>query len=444
MNSINNRLNQAALFEPNSGDIFSDTVDGNLEITVHHGEHRFSKKFKREINYLPPYEAFWLQFLQGKTKFPTAIGDRSYGVADLFCASGGLSLGFASAASLLNIPLNYVLGVDIDSRALAVYKHHHQDSETYAGSVEDLVDYQVREQGENAYFAYPPTLTPVGESSISTSIDVVLAGPPCQGNSTMNVRTRYNDPRNKLYLSAVAFAVAVDAEVVLIENVPGVLKDVNGVVFSAISLLKKSGYHINGEILAADKLGWPQTRKRYFLIATKKPKALSLKEIAVIGKRDAAKLRWIIGDLEKLSQKDVLHSTPTLSDENVERIKYLQKEDKRDLPLHLRPKSHREGTTFTTVYGRLDWDKPSGTITTGFLSPGRGRYIHPTQPRCLSPVEAARIQGFPDDYFPIHDLVPEIRRMELAKWIGDAVPPILGFYAGVVALLSIRIETQDE
>lgn len=443
MSPAGNPLEQQALFEPNSGVIFSDAMDGSLEITVHHGKHNFSRKFKRVIENLPPYEAFWLQFLQGKTKFPTAIGEQSYGVADLFCASGGLSLGFASAASLLNIPLNYVLGVDIDSRALEVYRHHHADGETYAGSVEDLVDYQVRDQGEKAHFAYRPTLTSIGENSIVDKIDIVLAGPPCQGNSTMNVRTRYNDPRNKLYLSAVAFAVAVDAEIVLIENVPGVLRDVNGVVFTAIALLRSSGYHINGEVLAADKLGWPQTRKRYFLIATKKPKALSLKEIAVIGKRDAANLKWIIGDLEKLSQKDVLHSTPVLSDENVERIKYLHLEDKNDLPLHLRPKSHREGTTFTTVYGRLDWDKPSGTITTGFLSPGRGRYIHPTQARCLSPVEAARIQGFPDDYFPIHDLVPQIRRMELAKWIGDAVPPILGFYAGIVALLSIRIESEN-
>ena len=444
MNSSSEFVTQEALFETHSGVLFADAADGSLELTVHHGEHNFSKKFKRQIKDLPPYEAFWLQFLQGVTKFPTAIGNQSFGVADLFCASGGLSLGFASAASLLNVPLNYVLGVDIDSRALDVYRYHHKDSEIYAGSVEDLVDYQVRDQGDNAVFAYPPKLTHIGESSISAPIDIVLAGPPCQGNSTMNVKTRYNDPRNKLYLSAVAFAVAVDAEIVLIENVPGVLRDVNGVVFSAISLLRKSGYHINGEILAADKLGWPQTRKRYFLIATKKPKALSLKEMAVIGKRDAAKLKWIIGDLEKLSQKDVLHSTPVLSDENVERIKFLQEEDMRDLPLHLRPKSHREGTTFTTVYGKLDWEKPSGTITTGFLSPGRGRYIHPTQPRCLSPVEAARIQGFPDDYFPIHELVPEIRRMELAKWIGDAVPPILGFYAGLVALLSIRIDGQNE
>ena len=87
-----------------------------------------------------------------------------------------------------------------------------------------------------------------------------------------------------------------------------------------------------------------------------------------------------------------------------------------------------------TVYGKLDWENPSGTITTGFLSPGRGRYIHPTQPRALSPHEAARIQGFPDGYFPLNTLVPEMKRSELAKWIGDAVPSILGFYVGIVAL----------
>ena len=438
MASSDEVFSQDAIFESATGVEFRDDSDGNIEVSFRHDSKEYVRKFPRLIAGLEPYEAFWLQFLQGKTKFPTGVGKKSFDVADLFCASGGLSLGFKSAAGLMNIPLNFSLGVDIDSRALDVYKSHHPDSSTFAGSVEELVDYQVRGSGPDAIFAYKPELTKAAQEIINAKIDIVLAGPPCQGNSTMNVRTRYNDPRNKLYLSAVAFAVAVDAQMVLIENVPGVLRDVNGVVYAAIALLNSSGYEVDGHILAADKLGWPQTRKRYFLIASKKKKNLKLSEISVVGRRPAANLKWVIGDLENLSQSDVLHSTPELSEENQMRISYLQDSDEHDLPLHLRPRSHREGTTFTTVYGRLNWDKPSGTITTGFLSPGRGRYIHPTQPRCLSPVEASRIQGFPDNYFPINDLVPEIRRMELAKWIGDAVPPILGFYAGLVGLLSLE------
>ncbi|MDA0371961.1 MAG: DNA cytosine methyltransferase, partial [Actinobacteria bacterium] len=46
----------------------------------------------------------------------------------------------------------------------------------------------------------------------------------------------------------------------------------------------------------------------------------------------------------------------------------------------------------------MRWDGPSGTITTGFLTPGRGRFVHAVEPRGLSPREGARLQGYPDSY----------------------------------------------
>jgi DNA (cytosine-5)-methyltransferase 1 len=326
------------------------------------------------------------------------------------------------------------LAVDVDARALEIYKHHNRFAEIFAGSVEELVDYQVRGMGHSARFAYPPELTEAGLKVSPQQVDVVMAGPPCQGHSTMNVKTRHDDPRNKLYLAAVAYAVATKAKIIVIENVPGVLKDKNSVVFSAVKLLEDEGYFITKDVLSADQAGWPQTRKRFFLVASKSQFDVGISELRLAAKRDNLPLSWAIGDLEELLQDNVLNSTPELSRENQERIEFLHKQGISNLPLHLRPRSHQEGTSFMTVYGKLDWGKPSGTITTGFLSPGRGRYIHPTQPRALSPLEASRIQGFPQGYFPLGKLVPEIRRYELAKWIGDAVPPILGFYVGLVAL----------
>jgi DNA (cytosine-5)-methyltransferase 1 len=82
-------------------------------------------------------------------------------------------------------------------------------------------------------------------------------------------------------------------------------------------------------------------------------------------------------------------------------------------------------------------DKPAPTLTCGFLSPGRGRFTHPTQARVLTPREAARIQGFPDNY--VFDAVEneEPKKTHLAKWIGDAVPMPLGYAAGLCLLLPI-------
>ena len=86
------------------------------------------------------------------------------------------------------------------------------------------------------------------------------------------------------------------------------------------------------------------------------------------------------------------------------------------------------------MYGKLDWDKPSGTITSGYMCSGRGRFIHPEQARTLTPREAARLQGFPDSYHwkPEPDRKP--RATDIAQWIGDAVPMPLGYAAAYSAL----------
>jgi DNA (cytosine-5)-methyltransferase 1 len=72
------------------------------------------------------------------------------------------------------------------------------------------------------------------------------------------------------------------------------------------------------------------------------------------------------------------------------------------------------------MYGRLHWDRPAQTITTGFSSMGQGRYVHPAQPRTLTPHEAARIQGFPDWF----SWSSTSRRTVLSTAIGNAVPPL--------------------
>ena len=82
------------------------------------------------------------------------------------------------------------------------------------------------------------------------------------------------------------------------------------------------------------------------------------------------------------------------------------------------------------MYGRLSWTRPAQTITTGFGSPGQGRYLHPSELRTLTPHEAARIQFFPDWY----DFSPLKHRNALSRAIGNAVPPKLAFVLASHAL----------
>jgi acetylornithine/succinyldiaminopimelate/putrescine aminotransferase len=76
----------------------------------------------------------------------------------------------------------------------------------------------------------------------------------------------------------------------------------------------------------------------------------------------------------------------------------------------------------------------SGAIVTEFAyhGAGRGRFIHPKRPRTITPREAARLQGFPDWFDFIGTEMPA--RRDLAKWIGNAVPTVLGHLAGLAAL----------
>jgi DNA (cytosine-5)-methyltransferase 1 len=103
-----------------------------------------------------------------------------------------------------------------------------------------------------------------------------------------------------------------------------------------------------------------------------------------------------------------------------------------DLPLNERPECHRGGTSYKSVYGRMRPDEPIPTLTSGFMTPGRGRFIHPTELRTLTPSEGSYVQGFPTWYrFDPH---VGFNKKHLSKWIGDAVPLPLGYAAAMSVL----------
>jgi DNA (cytosine-5)-methyltransferase 1 len=78
----------------------------------------------------------------------------------------------------------------------------------------------------------------------------------------------------------------------------------------------------------------------------------------------------------------------------------------------------------TDLFGRLWWDRPAFTIRTEFFKPEKGRYLHPEQHRPITHREAARFQTFPDQF------VFTGSKIEIAKQIGNAVPPLLGAAIG--------------
>lgn len=388
--------------------------------------------------------AWWQSFLRGSPVYPeeSALSLPPIRAVDAFCGCGGLTLGAAQAAIAVGRRLESVAAIDVDEGGLEVHQANFGTRRILHGNASSLIDFHVRGSGAQSRFAYEPEIIDAGLAAEVGSIDLFLAGPPCQGHSNLNNRTRRDDPRNLLYLTAVALAVGLKARFVVIENVPEVVNDKSDVVSSGKALLAASGYaFIDSGVLATHELGGAQTRKRYFLIAAKDAgaaDALTIKAVAAGLKRPARPLGWAIGDLVATQAEDprtgVMDTVPALSEENRARIKYLFDNDLYELPNEVRPDCHKDGHTYPSVYGRLWWEKPSQTITTGFLTPGRGRYIHPLRPRVITPREAARIQSFPDSFrFVVNGHDPA--RNALTKWIGDAVPPLLG-YAACLPLLT--------
>ena len=355
---------------------------------------------------------------------------------DFFCGSGGLSLGAARAIEALGMNHAPLAAIDVDNEALSVYSRNFKPQALLAANAASVIDYHVYGRGDNAKLAYEPELVDGRLEALVDKVDLVLAGPPCQGHSNLNNHTRRSDPRNMLYVSIAATAIALHSRALVIENVPEVLADRSNVVGAATRILKDAGYSVSCDVLSAAELGAAQTRKRHFLVATKGPTDhVPVDRTAELLRQPPMTLREIIGDLETAPRRSFMDDAAVLSPENLARINYLFDRKLYDLPDKQRPECHQDGHTYPSVYGRLSWDKPSQTITTGFTSPGRGRYIHPSQRRVITAREAARIQGFPDSYdFTVDGTSPS--RKALTKWIGDAVPCWLGYVAVLSALSS--------
>lgn len=355
--------------------------------------------------------------LHQRTRPPLEEGETKLRVVDLFAGCGGLSLGAGIAAHQHGLALDVRLAVDYEQAATSVY----------AANFPMTSD--VRTESVEALFA-PSINAPITDVESELigkvgAVDVLLGGPPCQGHSNLNNYTRRNDPKNALYLYMVRAARLFQPDVVLIENVPAVQHDTfnsANVVQVAREELKALGYEVSDAVVSLVDLGVAQRRKRHILLATSADFPAPGYVFEVIKAQAAAPtdLRWAIGDLEHVSG-DGWDKAPAASEANQKRMQWLIDNDKTDLPNSERPTCHQGAHSYLSMYGRLSWNAPAQTITSGFGSIGQGRYMHPSQKRALTAHEAARIQGFPDFF----DFSKIAKRSDLATMIGNAVPPQL-------------------
>jgi DNA (cytosine-5)-methyltransferase 1 len=212
--------------------------------------------------------------------------------------------------------------------------------------------------------------------------------------------------------------------------VPGAANDKSKVVQRSATALQELGYNVDFGVVDASRLGVPQKRKRLLLLAslTAQPLITKIEENFL---RDRRTLRWAIEDLHNQTSDSILDESAKSAEDTRERINYLFDNDLYDLPDEMRPPCHRtKAHTYRSIYGRLNWDEPTQTITTGFFSMCMGRYVHPVSRRTLTAREASRIQYFPQSF----DFSGVTKRSDLAKMIGNAVPSRLAL-AAILELL---------
>lgn len=358
-------------------------------------------------------------FLRSRVRPPPLGGTQRLRLVDLFAGSGGLTLGVMEACRAINAKLEVRLAMELDERVRAVYDLN------FTSQVEnnrgDVLSRFGLVPGKSLSTAEHETRREVGK------VDILVGGPPCQGHSDLNNHTRRRDKKNELYMVMVRAAEVLEPRYVLIENVQGVRRDHGEVLVRATEWLRDNlGYTVEHCLVRMVDIGVPQKRVRHILVAYRGEEVPGLLDFPSI--EQPRTLLWAIKDLQnkKLPAQSIFDTPARLSPANAQRASYLLKNPETyDLPNHLRPKCHRDNPShrYKAMYGKLKWNEPAHTITTGFGSPGQGRYFHPEEPRTLTPHEAARVQFFPDWF----DFGPNMNRGLLAHCIGNAVPPKLAF-----------------
>ena len=333
---------------------------------------------------------------------------------DLFAGAGGMSLGAEMAGVVTKV------AVEMHHAAFDTYRHNHPECTVLQMGVEHLQNLS---------------------TSFSPQNLIVFGGPPCQGFSTSNQRTRSADnKKNWMFQAFVAIVKRTKPAWVIFENVRGILETEGGLFARQIRKdLEQLGYRCEQGLLNAADFGVPQSRSRFF----------------IIGRLNADPPPLPTGGvLPKVSVDDALHDLPSLSngaaidilpyaseartdyarrmrgaltecsghvvsrnaDSIIDRYPHIpQGGNWADIPEEMMATYKDRTRCHTGIYRRLDASKPSVVI--GNFR--KNMLIHPYEHRGLSVRESARLQSFPDNFVFKGSI--GLRQQQ----VGNAVPPLL-------------------
>lgn len=345
-------------------------------------------------------------------------GDRPVVAVDLFCGVGGLTYGLSSEG------IRVVAGYDLEASCRFAFEHNNPGAEFHRRDVTTITP-------EEISGLYPPD-----------AVKVLVGCAPCQPYSSAAAKTKIGKQQSELegewkpLRAFLDLILAVQPDVVSMENVVRLATPGKFPVYADFkSRLTEAGYTVGEHRVFGPDYGIPQARRRLVLFASRNG-AVRLPD-PKFTKDTYPTTSDALKGLEPLENgqvhpHDPLHRSYRLGAMNLERAKAsVVRGTWADWPPALRLACHKKesGKTYGSVYGRIDPDAPSPTITTQFYNIGTGRFVHPTEHRGLSLREGAILQTFPSHYAFVAP-GEEVKFTHQGRQIGNAVPPVLGQVIG--------------
>lgn len=335
-----------------------------------------------------------------------------YTCIDSFCGAGGLGLG------LKNAGFKILLSFDIEQKCIDTINSNQKyfEHKAITADIADMLNG-----------------TLLNKCNLKRGELFLLAGgPPCQGFSIQR-RGSDIDVRNELVLKYGQLVNELYPYFFVMENVTGLVgKRGKTILEQLIEDVESIGYDVSVNLLDAQDFGVPQRRKRYVIVGKRKDVDATYVPPKIIPGRKTVRDTIAFLPVPPLDGKDhpdiPLHRRDKLSELNLKRIQALRPGQGRDdLPDELLADCHKIDSSvigYRNVYGRMEWDDVAPTITARFDSFTRGKFGHPDQPRSISLREGALLQTFPMDF------VFTGNKVDIARQIGNAVPPILAEQIG--------------
>jgi DNA (cytosine-5)-methyltransferase 1 len=366
--------------------------------------------------------------------------------ADLFAGVGGFTLGFEAEGNF-----ETVLMADSDYSAALSFKRNRPKARYWQKDLSSVSGAEILELVGLA----------AGE------IDVLTAGPPCQGLSKVGTR-QLDDPRNALLKHTAELVGELRPKIAVIENVVALGEAGQGTLFDELAeALWESGYtDLEPRVLDAWRYGVPQLRRRLIIIAVRDDlDAPRVDRMPAGSNGEAFRARALIRAAEEgkpicppgLSVLDAIGDLPSIPagggheamPYNSEPFSDYQRARRGSATILLNHRSRNhsaamlekmamipeggrnqeledaqrlrstEGEYFSQAYARLHRHGIAQTMTTYFHNPGSGRFTHYQDLRALTVREAARFQSFDDSFMFIGHAEQQMRH------VGNAVPVLL-------------------